>query len=134
MAYILFVHACDSDSVVEPIIHNLRLLDIDCLTYKQKLKLGSLSSPVVRLLEDMVQTAGIVMVFASQGLTSDYHAMALINYASTQGNLISFILPGKHISLPESFYRAPVCIALKPEPVSQKQILSAISAQLNPYF
>ncbi|HEX9008315.1 MAG TPA: hypothetical protein VF837_03605 [Patescibacteria group bacterium] len=136
MGYLLIVHAQDANDIVTPIVTGLRRLDLDCLTYKEKLKIAPLGSIVIHLLEDMVETASVVLAFASPALLSDYKALSITDYAAAQGNLIFCKLPGASTGdLPPSFYRASCGLELSAQPEAQlTQIMSVLDAQLNPHF
>ena len=136
MGYLLIVHAQDVTDIVSPIVTGLRRLDLDCLTYKEKLKIAPLGSVVIHLLEDMVETASVVLAFASPSLLSDYKALSLTDYAAIQGNLIFCKLPGLSFGrLPPSFYRASYSLELSTQPEAHlSQIMTVLEAQLNPHF
>lgn len=100
MGYLLFVFAKDVAPLGEGIMTRLRIRDLDCLTYQQKLRLARLGSVIVNELSEMASSATAVVVIASEKLHTDFHATMLIEDAADHGNLVSVI--------PENFGRIDI--------------------------
>jgi len=115
--YLLFVHAQDVNPIVDSLIKQLGSKGIDCITYKQKLRLARLGSTIIHELEDMVMSAKAVIVVASDDLLDDFQAKLLIDYASAFGNLVS-VIPQEfdHVSMPPSFYNGLFLLNMDADP------------------
>jgi len=111
---LLFIGAPDAQPFIEPIMARLRVLDHECFTHEQRLKQARLGTPIVRVLEAIVESADAVIVFASPNFHSDAHALWLLDLATAQGNLVAIVPPWeKQVSMPANFFSGSLLIATK---------------------
>ena len=130
--YILFVRAKDAKPYADLVIDFFRHQDVDCITYKQKLRQNHRAN-ILRELESMVENAKAVIVFASPKILDDPHAMRLMNYAFLRDNIVGVIptvdvLPQNRRldDLPYAFFSGLLLTGTPDPAVFAKELLDAL--------